>query len=82
MPPLRYTPLDCNARMGERKTPMAGGFAEKASKGWTKVLRTVNGQEKTFEMTLDSLAYPSDIIVVPQGFFWSGNVSQRVFLQT
>ena len=48
---------------------MAGGFTEKASKGSTKVLRTVNGQEETLEMTLDSLAHPGDIIVVPQRFF-------------
>jgi polysaccharide export outer membrane protein len=48
---------------------MAGGFTEKASKGSTKVLRTVNGQEETFEMTLDSPAHPGDIIVVPQRFF-------------
>jgi len=48
---------------------MAGGFTEKASKGSTKVLRIVNGQEETFEMTLDSLVDPGDIIVVPQRFF-------------
>jgi len=48
---------------------MAGGFTDKASKGSTKVLRVVNGQEETLEMTLDSLAYPGDIIVVPQRFF-------------
>jgi protein involved in polysaccharide export with SLBB domain len=48
---------------------MAGGFTEKASKGSAKVLRTVNGQEETFEMTLDSPAHPGDIIVVPQRFF-------------
>ena len=48
---------------------MAGGFTEKASKSSTKVLRTVNGQEETLEMTLDSLAHPGDIIVVPQRFF-------------
>ncbi|THJ23915.1 MAG: hypothetical protein CAF45_006200 [Nitrospira sp. CG24E] len=48
---------------------MAGGFTEKASKGSTKVLRIVEGKEETFEMTLDSLTYPGDIIVVPQRFF-------------
>jgi polysaccharide export outer membrane protein len=48
---------------------MAGGFTEKASKGSTKVLRIVNGQEETFEITLDSLVDPGDIIVVPQRFF-------------
>lgn len=48
---------------------IAGGFTEKASKGSTKVLRTVNGQEEAFETTLDSLTYPGDIIVVPQRFF-------------
>src|SRR6185436_797314 len=48
---------------------IAGGFTEKASKGSTKVLRTVNGQEESFETTLDSLTYPGDIIVVPQRFF-------------
>lgn len=48
---------------------MAGGFTEKASQGSTKVLRIVNGQEERFEMTLDSLVDPGDIIVVPQRFF-------------
>jgi protein involved in polysaccharide export with SLBB domain len=48
---------------------MAGGFTEKASKGSTKVLRSVDGQEKTFEITLDSPIQPEDIIVVPQRFF-------------
>lgn len=48
---------------------MAGGFTEKASKGSTKVLRIVNGQEETFELDLDSLVQPGDIIVVPQRFF-------------
>lgn len=48
---------------------MAGGFTDKASKGSTKVLRIVNGKEETFEITLDSLVLPDDIIVVPQRFF-------------
>jgi protein involved in polysaccharide export with SLBB domain len=48
---------------------IAGGFTEKASKGSTKVLRTVNGQEEVLETTLDSLTYPGDIIVVSQRFF-------------
>lgn len=48
---------------------MAGGFTEKASKGSTKVLRIVNGQEETLEMSLDSLLHPGDIIVVPMRFF-------------
>jgi polysaccharide export outer membrane protein len=48
---------------------MAGGFTEKASKGSTKVLRIVQGKEETFEITLDSLVDPGDIIVVPQRFF-------------
>jgi polysaccharide export outer membrane protein len=48
---------------------MAGGFTEKASKGSTKVLRIVNGQEETLELSLDSQLHPGDIIVVPMRFF-------------
>jgi polysaccharide export outer membrane protein len=48
---------------------MAGGFTEKASKGSTKILRIVNGQEETLELSLDSLLHPGDIIVVPMRFF-------------
>jgi polysaccharide export outer membrane protein len=42
---------------------MAGGFTEKASKT-PKVLRKVNGQERTVELALDAPILPDDIIVV------------------
>ncbi|GMV52051.1 MAG: hypothetical protein NBKEAIPA_02769 [Nitrospirae bacterium] len=47
---------------------MAGGFTEKASKT-PKVLRRVNGQERTVEVALDAPIQPDDIIVVVQRFF-------------
>ena len=47
---------------------MAGGFSEKASKT-PKVLRKVNGQERTVELALDAPILPDDIIVVVQRFF-------------
>ncbi len=47
---------------------MAGGFTEKASKT-PKVLRRVNGQERTVELALDAPILPDDIIVVVQRFF-------------
>ena len=48
---------------------MAGGFTEKASESRTKVLRVINGQEKTISVKLDDPVHPNDIIVVPQRFF-------------
>ena len=48
---------------------MAGGFTDKAAKTSTKVLRSINGQEHTVEVTLDAPVLPEDIIVVPQRFF-------------
>ena len=47
---------------------MAGGFTEKASRT-PKVLRTINGKERTIEMALDAPVLPDDIIVVSQRFF-------------
>ena len=47
---------------------MAGGFTDKASKT-PKVLRKVNGQERTVELALDAPVLPDDIIVVAQRFF-------------
>jgi polysaccharide export outer membrane protein len=47
---------------------MAGGFTDKASKT-PKVLRKVNGQERTVELALDAPILPDDIIVVSQRFF-------------
>ena len=47
---------------------MAGGFTEKASKT-PKVLRRVNGQERTVELALDAPILPDDIVVVAQRFF-------------
>ena len=48
---------------------MAGGFTDKAAKTSTKVLRIVNGEERTIELPLDAPVLPEDIIVVPQRFF-------------
>jgi len=48
---------------------MAGGFTDKAAKTSTKVLRIINGEERTIEVPLDALVLPEDIIVVPQRFF-------------
>jgi protein involved in polysaccharide export with SLBB domain len=47
---------------------MAGGCTEKASKT-PKVLRNINGKERTIEMALDAPVLPDDIIVVSQRFF-------------
>ncbi|MBA3753539.1 MAG: SLBB domain-containing protein, partial [Nitrospira sp.] len=47
---------------------MAGGFTDKASKN-PKVLRNMNGQERTIELALDAPVLPDDIIVVAQRFF-------------
>ena len=47
---------------------MAGGFTDKASKT-PKVLRKVNGQERTVELALDAPILPDDIIVVSPRFF-------------
>jgi polysaccharide export outer membrane protein len=48
---------------------MAGGFTDKAAKGRTRVLRTINGKEKTIDVELDSVIMPEDIVVVPRSFF-------------
>ena len=48
---------------------MAGGFTDKAAKTSTKVLRSINGEEHTIEVTLNAPVQPEDIIVVPQRFF-------------
>ncbi len=48
---------------------MAGGFTDKAAKTSTKVLRSVNGEERTIDVTLNASVLPEDIIVVPQRFF-------------
>lgn len=48
---------------------MAGGFTDKAAKKSTEVLRIMNGQERTIEVSLDTLILPSDIVLVPQRFF-------------
>ena len=48
---------------------MAGGFTDKAAKTSTKVIRIINGEERTIEIPLDAPVLPEDIIVVPQRFF-------------
>jgi polysaccharide export outer membrane protein len=48
---------------------MAGGFTDKAAKLSTKVLRIIDGEERTIEVLLDTPILPEDIIVVPQRFF-------------
>jgi len=48
---------------------MAGGFTDKAVTKRAKVLRLINGEERTLEIALDALLLPEDIIVVAQRFF-------------
>ena len=48
---------------------MAGGFTDKAATKSTRVLRIMNGEERTIEISLDAPVLPEDIIVVPQRFF-------------
>ena len=48
---------------------MAGGFTDKAATKWVKVLRTIDGEEQTIEVTRDALVLPEDIIVVSRRFF-------------
>jgi protein involved in polysaccharide export with SLBB domain len=47
----------------------AGGFTDKASTKRVKVLRRINGDERTLEIALDAPVLPQDIIVVRQRFF-------------
>lgn len=48
---------------------LAGGFTDKAAKTSTKVLRKINGQEQSIEISLETQILAEDIIVVPQRFF-------------
>ena len=48
---------------------MAGGFTDKAATGRTKVLRIVNGEERSIRVNLDAIVFPEDIVVVPRSFF-------------
>jgi protein involved in polysaccharide export with SLBB domain len=48
---------------------MAGGFTDKASISGTKVLRTINGQQRSIQTDLDAVLLPEDLIVVPRSFF-------------
>jgi protein involved in polysaccharide export with SLBB domain len=48
---------------------IAGGFTNKAVTKRAKVLRLINGQERTLEIALDAPLLPDDIIVVAQRFF-------------
>jgi protein involved in polysaccharide export with SLBB domain len=48
---------------------MAGGFTDKAVTKRAKVLRLINGEERTVEIALDAPLLPEDIIVVAQRFF-------------
>jgi protein involved in polysaccharide export with SLBB domain len=48
---------------------LAGGFTNKAVTKRAKVLRLINGQERTLEIALDAPLLPEDIIVVAQRFF-------------
>jgi polysaccharide export outer membrane protein len=55
---------------------MAGGLTEKAERSDLHILRSVNGNEATLPVKLDTLVLPDDIIVVAEGqkFFVSGEV--------
>jgi protein involved in polysaccharide export with SLBB domain len=48
---------------------MAGGFTDKASERRIKVLRRINGEERSFRVKLEDPIFPEDIVVVPQSFF-------------
>jgi protein involved in polysaccharide export with SLBB domain len=48
---------------------MAGGFTDKASESWARVLRVINGQQESIRMKLEDIVLPEDIIVVPRRFF-------------
>jgi len=48
---------------------MAGGFTDKAATKRMKVLRIINGEERTLEIALDAPVLPEDIIVVLRRFF-------------
>jgi len=48
---------------------IAGGFTDKAVTKRAKVVRLINGQERTLEIALDAPVLPEDIIVVAQRFF-------------
>jgi len=48
---------------------LAGGFTDKAVTKRAKVVRLINGQERTLEIALDAPVMPEDIIVVAQRFF-------------
>ena len=48
---------------------IAGGFTDKAVTKRAKVLRVINGEERTIEVSLDGPVLPEDIIVVSQRFF-------------
>jgi len=45
---------------------MAGGWTEKAEKGFLKVTRTVGGVAQSSDVDLDAVVLPDDFIVVPQ----------------
>ena len=48
---------------------IAGGFTDKAVTKRAKVLRNINGEERTLEIALNAPVLPEDIIVVAQRFF-------------
>lgn len=49
---------------------MAGGFTELAAPGSVKIIRTVNGKEKTLnDVSMHERVRPEDVIVVPESFF-------------
>jgi polysaccharide export outer membrane protein len=49
---------------------MAGGFTDLAAPGKVKIIRNINGQEKTFEnVSMHEPVRSEDVIVVPESFF-------------
>ena len=49
---------------------MAGGFSKLAAKNKVKLVRTVDGKEKTIEkVSMNEIVQPDDVIVVPESFF-------------
>jgi polysaccharide export outer membrane protein len=49
---------------------MAGGFSKLANKSKVRLVRIVDGQEKTFDrVSMNEIIQPDDVLVVPESFF-------------
>jgi polysaccharide export outer membrane protein len=52
-----------------RSITLAGGFTQLANEKKTKIVRKIDGAEKTIKIKMDDLVMPDDIIVVPESLF-------------